>query len=129
MSNSFSAQIESWSEKTRRNAELVVKQSAQDVFEIAQTSKAKGGNMPVKTGTLKNSLSSSVNGGAESKGPESYTLAIAEMDMGDVMLGFWDTTYAHHQEYGTKHFKGNFFMRGAAQQWQDIANKNAARLK
>lgn len=112
-----------------RNADLVLKQSTQDVFEIAQTPKSKGGNMPVDTGTLRGSLTSSVNGGPQSEGADSYTLVIADMEMGDVMLGFWSVAYAHHQEFGTKNFPGNFFMRGAAGQWQSIVSKNAARLK
>jgi hypothetical protein len=129
MSGKFTAQINAWSEKAKRNMALVVKQSAQDVFEIAQTPVAKGGNMPVDTGFLRNSLISGLNGNGSFEGADSYVLAIAEMEMGDVMIGGWTAAYAVHQEYGTTSMAGRFYMRGAAQQWQGIVARNAAKLK
>lgn len=129
MTKSFTAQIKDWSEKAKRNAELVVKKSVQDVFEIAQKPRAQGGNMPVDTGTLRGSFIAGLNGSTSLTGPDSYVLAIASMEMGDVVFGGWTAEYALPQEYGTKHFPGNFYMRGAAEQWQDIVNKNASRLK
>ena len=37
MNGTFTAQIRNFSEKAKRNIDLVIKQSAQDVFEIAHT--------------------------------------------------------------------------------------------
>lgn len=128
MTGSFTAQVRNWSEKAQRNTELVIKASAQEVFAIAQTPKSKGGNLPVKTGFLRNSLVAGLNGSTSLSGPDSYVLAVADMEMGDVIFAGWTAEYALPQEYGTSKFPGNFFMRGAAQQWQAIVDRNASRL-
>jgi len=129
MAKTFTAQINDWSDKAKRNMTLVVRQSAQDVFEIAQTPVAKGGNMPVDTGFLRNSLIAGLNGSTSLTGPNAYVMAIAKMDAGDTMIGGWTAEYAAAQEYGAQGRAGRFFMRGAAQQWQAIVAKNARKLK
>ncbi|SMP36841.1 hypothetical protein SAMN06265373_1212 [Shimia sagamensis] len=129
MTRSFSAQVHTWSEKAKRNVELVLKQSAQDLFEFAQTPVSKGGNMPVDTGHLRNSLVAGLNGSTSLTGPNAYMLAIAGMKVGDVMFGGWTAEYARPVEYGAAGRAGRFYARGAAQQWQSIVATNAARLK
>ena len=125
----FTAQIDSFIAKSKRKLEAVVKQSAQEVFEVAQTPVAMGGNMPVDTGFLRNSLISGVNGVFNLDGYDSYVLAIAGMELGDVMAGHWTANYAVHQEYGSNGREGRFFMRGAAQRWQAIVSMNVERVK
>lgn len=123
--SSFIAQIKAFADKSKEKIEAVVKQSAQEVFSIAQTPIAQGGRMPVDTGFLRNSLIAELNGATVAGGADAYTLAIAGMDLGDVVFGGWTADYARFQEYGTSTFAGNFFMLSAAQQWQAIVAKNA----
>ena len=126
--STFTAQIKAFTDKSKEKVEAVVKQSAQEVFSIAQTPKAAGGRMPVDIGTLRNSLMSDLNGTRVGQGPESYVLAIAGMEMGDVMFAGWGgpaSAYARIQEYGTSKMPGNFYMLSAAQQWQAIVQRKA----
>jgi len=124
----FTAQIKAFTDRAKEKMETVVKQSAQEVFSIAQTPKARGGRMPVDTGTLRGSLTLSLNGSTVSSGPDAYVLAVAGMELGDVIFGGWGgpaAGYARHQEYGTSRMPGNFYMLSAAQQWQAIVARNA----
>ncbi len=129
MSRQFTAQMQAFADRAKEKLELVVKQSAQDVFDIAQRPVAKGGNMPVDTGTLRNSLTSGLNGADGVEAPESYVLIIAGMQLGDVMLGKWTARYARYVEYGTQGRAGRFFMLNAAQQWQAIVSRNAEKAR
>lgn len=108
-----------------RNADLVFKQSSQDVFEIAQTPVAQGGNMPVDTGFLRNSLVSGLNGTTAMTGADGYVMTIAGAELGDTIQGYWTADYARHVEYGANGRAPRFFARNAAAQWQAIVDKNA----
>ncbi len=126
---SFTAQIKNWSDKAKVNVSAVVKQSVQDVFEDAQTPTGKGGRMRVDTGFLRNSLATSLNGSTALVGPDSYTLKVAEMKMGDVLFGGWTAEYAKDREFGARGGEPDYFMRGAAMQWQSIVAANAAQVR
>lgn len=123
--SSFTAQIKAFADRSKEKIEAVVKQSAQEVFSIAQTPIAQGGRMPVDTGFLRNSLVAELNGATVAGGADAYTLAVAGMEIGDVIFGGWTANYARFQEYGTSTFAGNHFMLAAAQQWQAIVARNA----
>lgn len=129
MTGTFTAQIRNWSEKAKRNIDLVIKQSAQEVFQIAQTPVVQGGNMPVDTGFLRNSMVAGLNGSTSLSGPDAYVLAINGFEMGDVIFGGWTAEYAVYVEFGAQGRAPRFFMRGAAQQWQSIVSSNAAKLR
>lgn len=121
----FQAQIKAFADRSREKLEAVVKQSAQEVFSIAQTPKAQGGRMPVDTGFLRNSLIATLNGSAVGGGADAYTLAIAGAELGDTIFAGWTANYARFMEYGTSKATGNFYMLNAAQQWQAIVARNA----
>jgi len=123
--STFTAQIKAFADKSKEKIEAVVKQSAQEVFSIAQTPKAAGGRMPVDTGFLRNSLIADINGAAVGGGADAYVMAIAGMEIGDTVFAGWTANYARFQEYGTSAFAGNFYMLSAAQQWQAIVARNA----
>lgn len=125
----FTAQIAAFAEDAKRKMELVVKQSAQDVGDLAQRPVAKGGNMPVDTGFLRNSLVAGLNGTTSLSGPDAYVLAIAGMELGDSVLFGWTANYARYVEYGTQGRAGRFFMLNAAQQWQAIVARNAEKAR
>ena len=123
--STFTAQVMAFTDRANEKLEAVIKQSAQEVFATAQTPKAQGGRMPVDTGFLRNSLIAQLNGATVGGGADAYTLAIAGAEAGDVIFGGWTANYARHQEYGTSRMAGNFYMLGAAQQWQQIVSRNA----
>ncbi len=137
----FSAQVDAWTAKARNRIINVARQSVQDVVTIMQTPVGKGGNMPVDTGFLRASLEASINNppsGFKVKSPgkasytideSSYSLTINGMQMGDIIYFVYLANYASAQEYGTKFMSGHGFVRLAAQQWQSIVSKNAAKAR
>jgi hypothetical protein len=133
MAQSFAAQVSKWVQASEARMEAVLKASAQDVFEEALIPRAKGGRMPVDTSFLRNSAKAQI--GSMPSGPSTpaegmpsapdgqITLTLVRLKPGEsVFLGF-TANYAKYMEhrYG--------FVRMAAQQWQDIVNKNAAELR
>jgi hypothetical protein len=130
MVGKFEAQVAEFARLTKEKMLLVVKQSAQDVFEAAQTSKALGGNMPVRTGYLRNtSFVAGLNGSFTQEGGDSYVLVIAGMELGDFMIGGWKASYARHVEYGTSKMAGSFFALRAAMEWQAIVARNVQKAQ
>lgn len=123
--STFTAQIKAFADKSKEKMEAVVKQSAQEVFNIAQTPKAQGGRMPVDTGFLRNSLVASLNGSTVGGGADAYVLAVAGAEIGDTIFAGWTANYARFMEYGTSRTAANYFMLSAAQQWQAIVARNA----
>jgi len=129
MAGKFEAQVAEFARLTKEKMLLVVKQSAQDVFEAAQVPKAQGGNMPVDTGFLRNTMVSSLSGGAGLQGPDAYVAVIAGMDLGDSVFGGWTASYARHVEYGTSKMAGSFFALRAAMEWQAIVARNVQKAQ
>ena len=137
MAKTFAAQIGDFVEKTERNLNAVFKQSAGEVFEIAQTPKSAGGRMPIDTGILRASLKMSLNGQPTGQGEAAYIATVARAEFGDVVRGEYTVDYAMRQEYGfvgtdslgrEYNQKGNFFVGNAVGQWQNIVTKNARLL-
>lgn len=129
MAQSFAAQLKDFADLTSAKLELVVKQSAQDMFSDAQSPKALGGNLPVDTGFLRNSFVSALNGQGTVTGPDAYVMAIAGMELGDSVFGGWTAEYARHVEYGTSKMAGSFFALRAAQNWPAIVARNAQKAR
>lgn len=134
----FAAQIKDWSEKAKRNIDLVIKGSAQDVFELATRRQASvketggsyvEGRVPVDTGELIGSQRLTINGSVVGTGPVAYEAVIAGMKTGDVSVLAFTAAHARPMEYGTSRFGGRFFVRNAVQQWQRIVEMNAAQFK
>ena len=88
------AQLDQWTKKTERRIDAVLKDATQTVISVAQTPKSKGGRLPVDTGNLRNSLQSSVAGGASGEGKESYIMVAAGMNGGDLATFTWTAEYA-----------------------------------
>ena len=126
---SFSAQVDAFVAQTEQRTTAVFKASAQDVLKDAQTPTAKGGRMRVKTGNLRNSHVSGLNGSTSLSGADSYVLTIAQAKLGDKITGGWTANYAGYREFGARGQAPDFFLRGAAQKWPQIVKANAAKLK
>ena len=136
MAKVFRAQVDDWVLKTKDRLENVVKQSTQDVIEVMQTPKQKGGNMPVKTGFLRSSLRITIGGPATGlldrpvgynfpdAEDRTYELSILGAPLGESIYAVYLASYAAAREYGTINSPGSGFRRLAAQQWQQIIANN-----
>ncbi len=138
MAKSFTLQMQAFRDKTREQMQAVLSASVQEVIEEAQTPAAQGGRMPVDTGFLRNSLVSELNGSQVAQGPESYVLAAASIEPGDVARFGWTAEYALRMELGfvgedskgrTFNQQGRHFAESAAAQWPAIVERNIGKLK
>jgi hypothetical protein len=129
MAGSFAADLQRFGAKVQRRALDVARESIQDVIDDAQTPKDKGGRMPVRTGFLRNSLASGLNGSFGPPDENSYILTIGQLDLGDVARFAWTAEYAIFQELGTSAFAGNHFVGVAAAKWPQFVEANARRIR
>jgi len=141
MTKSFSASVKNWSDKAIRNADLIVRQSIQDVGrEMTQPKDGlmrgapfEEGVVPVDEGELINSSFVDVAGVQKVRGggeqPPDFTAALAGFKAGDFTVIGFTAPHARPVEYGQGGVPGRFFVRNAVQQWNGIVQRNAARLK
>lgn len=139
MAKSFSAQIDEWVAKTKADIETVVKGSAFDVITEMQTPVASGGNLRVDTRFLRSSLKVNLTGPVAIDTANPYKTPNSAPDWDDAGLkaavasfGIGDTLYATYAaEYAAiVHYKtGPQWVTLAAQNWQNIVNRNVAALK
>ena len=134
MAKTFEAQVADWQRKSEQTLRKIVLASALDVFNDAQKPKAQGGLMPIDLGNLRNSLVMELNAAPAGEGENSYVLAIANMQIGDVLLGGWSADYAmrvHFGFVGTDSLGRSYnqaaqpFRDVAAAKWPEIVAKNA----
>lgn len=128
MTLTFTAAIKGWNAKVVRNAELVFQSASQRVVGVAQLPRAQGGRMRVDTGFLRNSLVTQLNGSTMLTGGDAYSLVIAQAQIGDRIFAGWTASYAAAREFGARGQAPDYFMRGAAQQWQAIVNEEARKV-
>jgi len=123
------ATLDQWTKKTQRRIDAVLNDAAQSVVGVAQVTKAKGGRMPVDTGNLRNSLQSSVAGGASGQGAKSYIMVAAGMKGGDLATFTWTAKYAAAVNNGNRGRPGAHFVEGAVDQWPAIVRASIAKAK
>ena len=132
------AQLDQWTRKTQRRIDAVLKDATQSVIAVAQQTKAKGGRMPVDTGNLRNSLQSSIAGGASGEGKSSHILVAPLMEGGDVATFTWTAEYARRVNNGFtgadslgRNYSqvGAHFVEGAVDQWPAIVRASIAKAK
>ena len=123
------ATLDQWTKKTEKRIDAVLKDATQSVVAVAQQTKAKGGRMPVDTGNLRNSLQSSVAGGASGEGKESYIMVAAGMNGGDLATFVWTAKYAAAVNNGNRGRPGAHFVEGAVDQWPAIVRASTAKAK
>lgn len=129
---SFADDVAKWAgSKAIPVAEAIIKKSSERLAEKANTSRFKGGNTPVDTSFLINSLHASIGTlpSGESVKPSGYavqewnpasvTVVINGLELGDMLYLGWTAEYAPRMEnmYG--------FARLAAQDWQQIVSETA----
>lgn len=118
----FANQVSQHIAKYERRINAVYRSSVQDVAELANVPRANGGRMPVDTGFLRASIRAAINAtpGSSSDGVAG---ALARWQIGDSTTVGWSANYARFMEYRYG------FMRGAAEKWSSIVDKNAAEAK
>jgi len=123
------ATLDQWTKKTEKRIDAVLKDATQTVISVAQTPKSKGGRLPVDSGNLRNSLRSSVAGGAMGEGEESYILVAGNMKGGDLATFTWTAEYAAAVNNGNRGRPGAHFVEGAVDQWPAIVRASIAKAK
>jgi len=120
--------INQWVAQSQARLEAVWKTAAQDIAREVQTPRAKGGRMPVDTGFLRNSFAADINKTPSGNGETPYTsgpisIVINRAKIGDrVVFGF----AAQYSIYMEARYS---FLRSAAQNWQQIVDKAAQKVK
>ncbi|MGQ5245400.1 hypothetical protein AB8813_09120 [Xanthomonas arboricola pv. corylina] len=137
MASKFGDQVRAFAEKSKQRQTAIFRESAQAVMDQANTPKAKGGKMPVDTGTLLNSRAASKDGPATSESGDP-ALIFAALQLGEAVWAGWTAAYAMRMEHGFSgkdslgrqyEQAGNGFMRAAAQNWDFIVNEVTAKVK
>ena len=123
------ATLDQWTKKTERRIDAVLNDAAQSVVAVAQVTKAKGGRMPVDTGNLRNSLQSSIAGGAFAEGEASHILVAPQMKGGDLATFTWTAEYAAAVNNGNRGRPGAHFVEGAVDEWPAIVRASIAKAK
>jgi len=138
MVNYTFATLDQWTKKTQRRIDAVLKDATQTTIAIAQTSKGHGGRMPVITNNLRNSLQSSIAGGASGEGESSHILVAPLMKGGDLATFTWTAEYARRVNNGftgadslgrNYNQVGAHFVEGAVDQWPAIVRASIAKAK
>lgn len=138
---SFSAQVSDWVRQTKGASKAVLKQSAQELVNEAQTPRALGGRMRVDTGFLRASLMASTasmpkinpsakpaEGGTFAWTEAEIAVVLAGADLGDTIYFGWTAAYAAHREFGARGQPPDAFVRSAAQKWPQIVQRVEAQL-
>lgn len=150
----FGAAVDAWTKATDARLEAVFHESTKRVIQEVRKPKGKGGNMPVDTGFLRNSLVASTDGPtpvSDTKPTEGRTydqsgdtldgpisLVIAGARIGQTIWACFTAAYAARMEYGfsgedslgrTYSQAGNGFVRLAAQRWTKIVEGVVEELK
>lgn len=115
---SFSGQVDAWALKSKIRMNAVAREACQSLVNEAQTPRAKGGNMPVDTGFLRNSglgaLNKKPSGVASGDNLQATEAVILKLQAGDKFYFGWVANYAEKME------SRYAFMRLAAQNWDGI---------
>ena len=137
----FLADVSKFVDLTSRDLLLVAKESLQDVIRDAQTPVGKGGNMPVDTGFLRNSLTVDIRGSEAAKGDpdagkdsetsnQAVTLGLARWQIGDDFRVNWVAKYAIPRHYMVGVGKGGGLWRDiSAAKWSTFVDANARKLR
>lgn len=147
---SFTAQVEEWVTEVKGGLLAIVQESTQEIVELIKKPVGAGGNMPVDTSFLQNSLQGSAStmplirpdhtgsGQAPMTGNAAEIEAlIANMKIGDTLYFGFTAVYAMRQNYGfagtdslgrNYNQQGRYFVELAVQQWPQLVEKYQRRL-
>lgn len=144
--NDFVAQLGVFRRKGIRNMRQVAALAIRDVAEAMQTPQTSAkftggffvvGKIPVLSEALRESLTSSKNGGGALRGSTSYLAVCNNMQMGDVVTFTYDSPYGPRIEFGfrgtdslgrTYNQAGRLFMTTAARRFKEFLIARAAEV-
>ena len=120
--------IDQWTAKSQARLEAVWKTAAQDIAREVQTPRAKGGKLPVDTAFMRNSFAADINTTPSGDGNSSYSagpisIVIGRARIGDRVVFGWSSEYSIYMEARFA------FLRSAAQNWQQIVDKSAQKVR
>ena len=120
--------IDQWVAKSQARLDAVWKTAAQDIAREVQTPSAKGGKMRVDSGYLRNSFAADINATPSGNGETPYTngpisIVINRAKIGDRVVFGWSAQYSVFVEARFS------FLRSAAQNWQQIVDKSAQKVR
>lgn len=146
----FTGQIEEWVLETQAFLEAVIKESTQEVVRLMKVPMSAGGNMPVDTSFLQNSLvgvpgdaippmdpSADGSAGPQLGNAQAIEALIASWEPGMSMSFGFIAAYAARQNYGftgtdslgrNYNQPGRHFVDLAVQQWPNIIENSQRRL-
>lgn len=130
----FSEQVDAIVKATDKRMTALVRESVQDVIEIAQTPTGKGGKMRVDTGFLRASGQSSLTGmptgpargdpnGSYAFNERTVQLSLAKFKLGATFFFGWTAAYAKYREA----YDG--FLESAVMRWPSIVAANCEKIK
>lgn len=135
----FAAQVDEWTKMVDRRMTAVFRESTERVKDDMQTPVGAGGNMPIATGFLRNSLMASTAsmppmtranpGGSFSGGDAAVSLVIAGAEIGDTIYLGYTANYGGHVNYGANGRPPRQFVGLAAQKWPAIVDAVVAEAK
>lgn len=117
------AQLDLWAVKVKQRINFVLQHAVNKLIEAAQTPRAKGGRMPIDTGSLRRSLLSELSGKSQALGAESYVFVAGAMEAGDYASFRWTMEYAYMVNHGVRGRPGAHFVEWAAGQWQAFVDE------
>lgn len=137
MASKFGDQVRAFAEKAKQLQVVILRQSAQELMEQANTPEGQGGRMPVDTSFLRNSQAASTSGmpGSDAGVP---ALVLVKLEVGETVWMGWTAAYAMRIEHGfhgpdalgrVYAQPGKGFARAAAQNWPFIVQRVAAEVK
>jgi len=134
--STFQQQVAGHIAQYKKRMRVVAKESVQDVVADAQTVRARGGRMRVKTGFLRASINAaigrmpsgqSVNSGQVQSPIQGSGIAAALLrwnpEKDETIFVGWTADYARPREYV------DGFLRGAVEKWPQIVNQNAKKVQ
>lgn len=112
----FTKQMEAFTRKCKMRQTAIFRQSVQDLSHDASVPIAQGGNMPVDTGFLRNSIGAASDSmpSTGAQPPETYLLTV---QAGDTVYVGWTANYAIYMNFRYQ------FADLAAQKWDYIVQK------
>jgi len=120
--------INQWVAQSQARLDAVWKTAAQDLAREVQTPRAKGGRLPLDTGFLRNSFAADINATPSGNGETPYTsgpvsIVVNRAKIGDRVVFGWSAQYSVFVEARFS------FLRSAAQNWQQIVDKSAQKVR
>lgn len=138
----FTAEVDQWVRETQQRMDAVLRMSIQRTITAMQVPQGKGGNLPVDTGFLRNSLNVTTGSPVPATQSNPYaspnsvnwstssvTATISGLHIGTTLYATYAANYALHVEYGANGRAGTAFVRTAAAKWPQIVNQAAAELR